>query len=253
MHVFANSGQRCCHNISNVYEGGIQDECMNTSEVRNGLVMPAEEVNRVKCTGELVIYQHVSEKTMELVNNVKCEGALYKPNHCVGTLVMEAGPENIVAEDCSEGAFDGDCNNTAVTVCCINWAPCVYENTRNSEEEISIDTTNKNLKVNFREIRPSAAAAANKDGVSPHNELEFVNFPIDKRYFSYSSVSCNAKMIGNTESGGTCDTGDRACKQQVHWLRLLHPIGKCNVYFVSVVCIMGKSSCSSILTNCYVC
>ena len=194
---FANSDFRCYHNISQVCEGGIQDECINTSEIHNGLVIPAEEVNRVKSKGEIVMHQHVSEITM---NNMKHEDTeLCWPNHCAGTLVMEAGPEDNVAIDCSEGAFNGDGNNTAVTVCCINWALGDYENLINSEEEICAKITSKELKANFREIRPFVS----EDDGSSHNELALGYFSSEKGYFGYGSFSFNAKMVGNSELVGT--------------------------------------------------
>lgn len=217
---FTYSDRRCCHNISQVCEGGIQDEYVN-----NGLVMPVEEVNHVNCKGQLVIHQHVSEITRALMNNVKREGTeLGRPSHCAKTLVMEAGPEDNVAVDCSEGAFNGDGNDTAVTVCCINWTLCDYENAMNSKEEIGINTievTNKELKANFREIRPFVS----EDDGSSCNELAFGNFPSDK---TYTNCSFHAKMVGNSELAGTYGIGDRTCRQQVRHLTQ-HPIGRYTV------------------------
>ena len=100
-----------------------------------------------------------------------------------------------MAVECSEGAFNGDGNNTAVTVCCINWALGDYKNTINPEEETGTKTASKELKANFREIRPFAS----EDDGSSRNELALGNFSSEKGYFGYGSFPLIARMMGNSE------------------------------------------------------
>ena len=205
------------------------------SEVLNDLVtLAVEEVNYIECKEELVINQNALD-SMESMNMEHNHTVFCKPNHCAGTLVMETGPADDLAVDCSEGASASnthDNNATAATICCINWTPC-YEYTTDSQEETNGKRTfvssqkqvilqNNDISVNEEEAFRDLRGFASYDNEASHNESLFGVSSSHKRDVTCSSHSYKAKVLKHNEV-------HRADKSQSHQRTLPHLSSSKNV------------------------
>ena len=205
--------------INQKHEDILPDDGM--LQAQNSLVTPVKEVNHVEYKVECVICHKVSKlnsdgsQSKEPMNdNMEQYTTLCKTDCCAGRLVMETGPADSVATDCSEVelAHNTDENCTKVTLCCIKWT-LSSQNKINSEKETGVNTSKSfihtlqkqvvtqqrnNAAINeepmFRDVR----AVDNYDGTSSNEST----FGSDQKRFTYSDSSFIPKMIRNSQLAG---------------------------------------------------
>ena len=211
------------------------------------MVTSIEEITHVDYKAELAIpHQYIStvnysfgSGNTESANDMgsDLESATFlKPYSCAGTLVMETGPADNVATDCSEVylVHVPDENDTTITKC---YTDSSTRNEKDSKEESGPVNTNKHLDPGSqtratlencftldeelsRDVMPFAS---DDDGVS-RNESTFGVLSSHRRDFNYGNNYFKARIVGNSGLAGAYYQTDKTHTLPDNQLILPYPV-----------------------------